>query len=306
MPRFKQFLLALCFISALCFWTACEKEVHINLSNGATQLVVNGQIETSLPPYVVLTHSIGFFSKVDLKTLENSFIHDADVRVSDGSREFKLREYAFDSTSGNTTAHFFLYSTDVNDPKAADFLGVPGRIYRLTIISEGKTYTSYAKIPVPQPIDSMVAVAPDSPPSKAPTARQLLVYYSDPDTPGNAVRYFTRRNSEPFYPGPNSVFDDAVINGSKNGKYPILIGTSGPDLDLNDSSGFIFPGDTVTLKWAAIDRGVYNFYVAFEYAINTVGNPFSSPINVPSNVNNGALGVWAAYGATYTTIVVPK
>lgn len=306
MSRFRHLYIALCTLSVLFFCASCEKEVHLNLNSGNTQLVVNGQIETALPPYVVLTRSIGFFSKVDLKTLEASFIHDADVRVWDGTREFRLREYEFDSSSGNTSAHFFVYSTDIDDPASLDFLGEPGKTYRLTITSEGKTYTSYSKIPFPQPIDSMVAVAPDSPPAKAPTALQLIVYYSDPDTLGNAVRYFTKRNSETFFPGPSSVLDDAIVNGSKNGKYPLQVGTSGQDIDFSDSTGYIFPGDTVTLKWAAIDRGVYNFFVAYEYAIGTVGNPFSSPINVPSNVNNGALGVWIGYGSTYTTIIVPK
>lgn len=288
------------------FFSSCEKEVHISLPAGNTSLVVNGQIETGLPPYVVLTRSIGYFSKVDLKTLEGSFIHDAVVTVSDGARTFRLREYPFDSTSGSSTVHFYLYSTDIDDPDAINFFGEPGKTYQLNIEWEGKTYTSFTKIPVTQPVDSIVAVPPDSKPAKAPTALQLIVYYSDPDTPGNAVRYFTRRNREPFYPGPNSVFDDAVINGSKNGKYPIQVGSSGTDIDFTDSTGYVFPGDTVTLKWAGIDRGVYNFFVAYEYAVGTIGNPFASPINVPSNVNNGALGIWAGYGATYTTLIIPK
>lgn len=306
MRRYRQSLLLLFTFAVSGIFSSCEKEVHINLSSGNSSLVVNGQIETGLPPYVVLTRSIGYFSKVDLKTLEGSFVHGAEVTVSDGSREFRLREYPFDSTSGGSRVRFFLYSTDIDDPDAINFFGEPGKEYTLTITAEGKTYSAYTKIPVPQPLDSLAVVAPSSPPSKAPTALQLLAYYSDPDTPGNAVRYFTRRNNEPFYPGPGSIFDDAVINGSKNGKYPVQIGTAGTDIDFSDSTGFVFPGDTITLKWAAIDRGVYNFFVAYEYAVGTIGNPFASPINVPSNVNNGALGIWAGYGSTYSTIVIPK
>jgi hypothetical protein len=77
-------------------------------------------------------------------------------------------------------------------------------------------------------------------------------------------------------------------------------------VDFSDSTGYVFRGDTVTLKWSAIDRGVFNFYQTFEYAVGTVGNPFSSPINVQTNISGGALGIWAGYGSTYTTIVVPK
>ena len=277
------------------------------MSSGPTQLVVNGQIELGLPPFVALTRSIGFFSKVDLQTLQNSFVHDAVVRVSNGSKEVTLHEYKFDSTSRGTTASLYVYSIDITEPASQDFLGEANRSYTLTITTpDGVTYTSTTKIPNPKPVDSIVAVTPREKPQKAPTAMQLIVYYSDPDTPGNAVRYFTRRNSEPFYPGPNSVFDDQIVNGTRNAQYPLQAGSARNNIDFSDSTGYIFRGDTVTLKWAAIDRGVFNFYTTYEYAIGTVGNPFASPINVQSNVSNGALGIWAGYGSTYTTIVIPK
>lgn len=305
MSRRLQILL-LITITGLSLLSACEKEVKINLTNGATQLVVNGQIETGLPPFVVLTRSIGYFSKVDLTTLQNSFIHDAVVTVNDGTKEVTLKEISFDTSSGGTSGRFYFYTVDPADPDALSFSGTPGKSYRLSITSEGRNYTSTTKIPVPQPIDSLVALAPKTVPAKAPTAMQLMVYYSDPDTQGNAVRYFTRRNSEPFYPGPTSVFDDMIVNGTDNGQFPLQAGSSRSSLDFSDSTGFVFKGDTVTLKWAAIDRGVFNFYSTFEYAIGTVGNPFASPINVQTNISGGALGIWAGYGSTYTTIVVPE
>src|SRR4051794_30683015 len=109
--------------------SSCEKEVNIQLSDGASQLVVNGQIEIDNPPFVVLTHSIGYFSKVDLKTLQNSFIHDARVTINDGSREVTLKEYKYDSSSGNQTAQFYFYTIDVNDPASFNFYGQAGRSY---------------------------------------------------------------------------------------------------------------------------------------------------------------------------------
>ena len=300
--RRLSFYTVLCIICCAML-TSCEKEVNINLSSGETQIVVNGQIETGLAPRVVLTRSIGYFSRVDLKTLQNSFVHDAVITVSDGTRTITLREYSKDTAQ---VAIFYVYTIDSADAGSFSFLGEQGKSYTLTIESGGKRYVSTAKIPVPKPVDSVVAMTPRAVPSKAPTAMQLVVYYSDPDTPGNAVRYFTQRNHEPFYPGPNSVFDDAVINGSQNSQYPLQAGSPRSNLDFSDSTGYIFKGDTVTLKWAAIDRGVFNFYSTLEYSVGTVGNPFSSPINVQSNVSNGALGIWAAYGSTYKTIVVPK
>ncbi len=284
---------------------SCEKEVNVNLTSGEPQLVVNGQIELGQPPFIVLTRSIGYFTKVDLQTLQNSFIHDAVIKVSDGSREVTLREYNFDSSSGGTAGRFYFYTLDVSDPASLSFSGEADKSYHLHIESEGRTYTSTTKIPNPKGVDSVVAEPLKQAPANAPTAMQLVVYYTDPDTPGNAVRYFTKRNNEPYYPGFSSVFDDAIVNGARDSRYPLLAGSPRGE-GFTDSTGFIFRGDTVTLKWAAIDRGVFNFYQTFEYAVGTVGNPFASPINVLTNIAGGGLGIWAGYGSTYTTIIVPK
>lgn len=299
----RYFLFLILVLAAIAILSSCEKEVKINLTTGETQLVVNGQIEIGQPPFVVLTKSIGYFAKVDLTTLQNSFIHGANVSVSNGTRSIKLREYSID-TAG--TAKFYVYTVDTADPSAFSFVGESEKFYTLSIESEGKKYTSTTKIPAPRNIDSMTAIAPREPSAKAPTAMQLMVYYSDPDTPGNAVRYFTRRNSEPYYPGLNSVFDDQVVNGTKNAKFPLSAGSARGSADFSDSTGYVFKGDTVTLRWASIDQSVFTFYSTFEYSIGTVGNPFASPINVKSNVSNGALGIWAGYGSSYYTIVIPK
>ena len=86
---------------------SCQKEVHINLGTSPTQLVVEGQIETGQPPYVILTSTLSFFSNVDLSSLEKSFIHGANVQVSDGSKTITLKEYTIDTGSSNK---FYIYS----------------------------------------------------------------------------------------------------------------------------------------------------------------------------------------------------
>lgn len=290
----------------LIIFASCEKEVKINLSSSAAQLVVNGQIELDQPPFLVLTKSIGYFAKVDIATLQSSFVHDAVVKVSDGSQSITLREYSFDSTSGNQNGKFFFWTIDVDDPQSLQFRGEADKFYTLEITSEGKTYRSTTKIPNVKPPDSLVARAPRAQPPNAPTAMQLSVIYSDPDTPGNALRFFTKRNSDPFYPAYGSVVDDQVFNGAVGAEYPISAGGLRTAGSFNDSTGYVFRGDTVTLRWCAIDRASYNFFSTYEFSIGTIGNPFSSPINVRSNIDNGALGIWVGYGAYYTTIVVPQ
>ena len=33
------------------------------------------------------------------------------------------------------------------------------------------------------------------------------------------------------------------------------------------------------------------------------GNPFAAPINIPSNITGGALGLWAGYSPTLDTLI---
>lgn len=285
---------------------SCEKEVHINLSNGKPQLVVQGAIETGLPPYVVLTKSIGYSPTVDLSTLENNYVHDAVVKVTDGSQTITLKEYIIDSTVDATHYKFYVYTTDSSDPAAFYFTGKTDHYYTLSISSEGKDYSAVTKIPYPKQLDSLWAEKPDSNTAqKVPLARIVWFKYTDPDTMGNCFRYFTQTGNGPYYPWVNSVFNDEIINGTTI-TYRMNIGydhSKNPNLD---SVGKAYVGDTITIKWCAIDKGVYNFYNTLEYSTGTVGSPFVSPINVKTNITGGALGIWAGYGSTFKTIIIPQ
>lgn len=279
---------------------SCEKEVKINLKTGDPSLVVEGAIENNLPPYVFLTKSIGYFATINLNTLQNSFVHDAKVTVSDGVNVAELKEYALDTGSSGNKLYFYTIDTS-----KGFFIGQVGKIYKLTIETGGKVYESYTKIPEPTNIDSIKTVQPDPPfdKEKNPIARQIRIYFKEPDTAGNYVRYFTKRNSEPYYPGLNSVYPDEIINGIYF-ETTLSLGAPRSAEFKRDSTGVAYPGDTVTLKWSAIDKATYTFWSTYEYSLGTLGNPFSTPIQVKSNVSNGALGIWAGYGSVYKTLVI--
>lgn len=282
---------------------SCEKEVHIKLNSGDPQLVVDGQIETNGYPLIVLTKSVGYFSTIDLTTLQNSFVHDAVITISDGSKSVQLREYTID-TGSVSGVKFSFYTIDSSDASAFLFKGEPEKYYSLKIESEGKTYTSVAKIPEVNGVDSIWFRKPDD--VKIEDAVLMYARYNDPDTLGNYVRYFTKRNREYFLTSFNSTFDDQIVNGTTIDSLTLPAGYDKSKEPNQDSIGFFFVGDTVTLKWCAIDKGTYTFYSTFEYATGSVGNPFSSPINVTSNIQGGALGVWAAYGVQLTTKIVKQ
>ncbi len=304
-PGFRLFRSLIACAAAICctmFLFSCEKEVHLNLNTGEQKLVVDGFIENDQPPLVILTKSIGYLSTIDLSTLENAFVHGAVVKVSDGSRTITLREYAIDT--GKTFNKFSFYTIDTADASSFSFVGVIEKQYTLSIDYNGKNYSATTKIPNVRPLDSVWFR--NSQKQNVPTATRMYVKFTDPDTLGNNIRYFTRRNSNPFFTGPQSVYDDQIINGLTIDSLAVFAGYDKASVPDIDSIGNFYEGDTVTLRWCAIDRKAYEFYNTFEYATGTVGNPFASPVNVISNIQGGALGVWVGYGAYYVTRVIPK
>lgn len=284
-------------------FTSCEKEVKFNLQNEGNKVVVEGAIETGLPPVVRLSHSIGFFSKVDLQTLADAYVHNADISVSDGQQAVQLKEYTF-SDNGFTTC---FYSIDTANPQALTFLGIPGKTYELSIKYEGKTYTSSTSIPFPKPLDSLwyEIPAPEDMPEDYPDSRVLYAQYTDPDTPGNRVRYFVKRNSEAFLPPFYSTENDELVNGNTV-RLSLNSGFNKMDSIDRETFGYFYKGDTVVIKWCAIDKAVYDFWHTLEFSYGASGNPFASPVEIMTNIKGGALGVWAGYGSTFDTLVITQ
>ena len=106
----------------------------------------------------------------------------------------------------------YYYSIDSASLSTA-FTGSFNTAYTLRILSEGEEYLGSVRIPA-------LATFPDSvyfkqaPFTDDTTKRVMMVKAHDPVGLGNYVRYFTRKNSEPFYPGENSVYSDEVIDGT--------------------------------------------------------------------------------------------
>ena len=61
--------------------------------------------------------------------------------------------------------------------------------------------------------------------------------------------------------------------------------------------------NTVSTIYGDIDSKTYDFFYTLE---NDGGDsPFSSPVRIKTNINNG-LGIWGGYATNYYTIVVPQ
>lgn len=277
----------------------CEKAVEFKLNDVQPKLVVEATIENGRPPMVFLSKSVGYFSNIDLDQVMNSFVHNAEVYISNGTKTQKLKEFNYSVGAGY---YFYYYSSDPSTP-AVNFLGELNRHYTMRIVSDGKEYTAETTIPkITRRIDSFYwkPAQPGNPPEKV----MVMLKAYDPPGFGDYVRYFTQRNSEPEYPGLNSVYDDQVIDGSQ---YEVQV-ERGVDRSKGVSDGFSYfdKGDTVTLRLSNIDKATYDFWRTMEFTYASVGNPFSSPTKVISNVSGGALGYFGGYASQYRSIIIPK
>lgn len=294
----RRHLLFGCSVALLTALTACEKDINFDLNNAGEVMVVDGTIENGEAPIIILTRSLDFFSTVNPQQLLNSFVRDAEVDISNGTVTHRLREYRIPFGGGQ----IIFYTNDTANLSTA-FVGQFNTRYQLTVRSEGKTYQATTTIPaLTKRVDSLWWKPA---PFQTDTTKVVtMITVTDPPGLGNYIRYFTKRNSEPFLPGENSVFDDQVID---NTTYTVQVD---PGIDRNNpvpfDSSYFRRGDTISIKLSNIDRNTYRFWSTWEFAYQSIGNPFAQPNKVIGNISNGALGAFCGYASDVRTIIIPR
>lgn len=286
--------------SLLILLSGCEKNINLELNQVEPKIVVEATIENGEAPVVVLTKSVAYFSKITPAQLTNNFVHGADIQISNGIKTHTLKEYTVPLFNGYTFSYYSIDSTNLSTA----FLGQLQTAYTLTIATEGNTYTSKTTIPSYHKVLDSIWYKPILTDT---SGKQVLVYVRAKDTPGygDYVRYWTKRNREAFLPGFTSVYDDLVIDGTT---YNLAV-EPGVDRNAGDNGYNVRSfkkGDTVTLKLSGIDKATYDFWRTMEYTYASIGNPFSSPTKVLSNISGDALGYFGGYASQYRTIIIPQ
>jgi hypothetical protein len=280
-------------------WCSCEKPIDLVPDARNPLLVVDGSIESGAPPVVFLTRSLGFFNRLSADMLAESFVRDAHVQVSDGVRTVTLRQYNIPIEG----AAAVVYTVDTTNP-ASIMLGRLGQTYTLRIEHEGRVYEATTSVLAPgRRLDSIWwQPAPQNPDTNRVVAFARL---TDPPGRGDYIRYFTARNDSAFVPGLNSVIDDAFVDGLT---FNIQVFRGEPRNRTFDREefGYFRRGDRVQIKLTNIDRATYDFWRTWEQNQSNVGNPFGVPIRVLGNISNGALGLWAGYGAQVLEMQIPR
>lgn len=312
MRKLKIIASFLFLTGSVLFFSSCEKDITVDLPHSENKPVVEGYIETGQFPYLVLTNNFSFFDKnASFNGFSDLLIHDADVKVFVGEKAYPMEEYCLSTLPAAFRPLIKEYLGIELDSLPANFdyciylntelRGEVGKRYRLEVHTDSSFLEASTVLPPVPPIDSLWAI-PDT--SRGENLYWLWCRFREPDTLGNFYRYFTKRNSEPFYPNYfRSVIDDQFANGQL---FTFILERGYPrnsNIDFN-TYGLFEAGDTVVVKIAMIDYDHFRFWETIEDQWRS-GGPYATPTYVKSNIQGG-LGIWGGYSPTYDTIIIPK
>ncbi len=244
-------------------FTSCDEVIDIDVPDNTEKIVVEGQITTEVDSsYVRLTKSLGYFDNTNATPL----VTDAVVDVN-GISFNHIGNGVYKASSG--------------------YVGTIGSIYNLKITHQGKTYTSSSTLEPMFEIDTVVSYF--KPASGFIEEGYAVAYLAKDNRARTKYTYFRFgfTNTEDTE-GKDSLFDVRILFDNRNSIINEPFVFELPFLRLQ-------PNDTALLIFRSIDEPVNRYYQALSNRGNA-GGPFSTPpANLPTNINGGALGLFAAY-----------
>jgi len=294
---------------------SCTKEVKIDIPGYEEQLVIDGSIETGKKPLVLLSKTANIYAATNIEAYLNSFVEGATVTVSDGTTSITLDLVYTDQLPqndleaiGELLGFSKLLLANVHMPVYYGFnssmIGTVGGKYTLNVALDGKTYTSSTTILPPTQLVNLFWK-----PEGIYTDRGFS-WAKLSDTPGSydAYKWQVKRlnskyNDDHFFEPFNPYYDDTFFDGKTfefSYENPM---TCGDDSQPEDYRCYYVLGDTVVVKYSKLDKSVYEFMEKKYNQIYSAGNPFATPLNIPTNITGGALGIWAGYSPIYDTLI---
>ena len=301
------------FFMIILFFTACEEQIFPVNDGSPPLLVVEGVIEGGempTPALVLLTRSLRFSSDGRKLSINDLFVHDAVITVSDGTRSVSLVEICWDDleedqqklvaenfgTRYDTIGINLCVYVDVNQ----EMLGEIGKTYTLSILADDQELSAVTTIPPHVPIDSFYFQNRSG--DNSLEYFDLIAKISDEPNRPDFYRFFTSTNGSFFDAPLTSVGDDLIFDGQEF-QFPLSEGESwtNPPPEPSDY-GFFYVGDSIDVKWCNLDETHFNFWSTLEFNFFNQG-PFGSYTRIDSNVKGG-LGVWGGYSVSYYSGVV--
>ena len=276
----------LILIAALILATACTEKIDIELDSTYARMVVEGAVTSdSLNHYILLSITSNYFSN-----RPSPKVQDAVVELSFGNETMQLIE--------NNT--------------------IPGR-YETPYAFRGTIGTTYdldiSQLDVDQDGQEEIYHSSSTMPGGAELEKIEVKYYSTPVASGYTVFMYLYHTAEIREWFGFKLIKNGILLSSTLEQYSVLsdeIFDSGyfPGFPVgflsdDESDEVVYPGDTITFELNCIEQSYYNF--VSEAQLEIAGNfPLFSgpPSNVVSNIDNGAMGTFAAYSIQRYSVIM--
>ncbi len=280
--RYIKSIILFFLLSILVF--SCTEKIDIKLDDSYTRLIVDGSIttDTMVQTVILRTTSSYYYNE------PTPMVSGAQVSISDGTRTFNLKE---DSAG--------YYRTE------ASVYGIAGHTYTLNVklakaIAGHTDYTAISKL---NPIVSLDSVSLLFHPDWSKNGIwEVKCYVQEPPTI-DFYRFLILKNRLLLTDTINEWFvtDDKFFNGNYTN------GATVAYLQQGSARDGLSPGDTVTVEVNSIGKDYFNFITEAQTELRGSNPLFSGPsANVKGNINNGAVGFFAAYSITRSYTLAPE
>ena len=259
------------------------------LGDGQSQMVVEGWIEDGEFPVVILTRTLPVSTDfVSMDHLGDYIVKWAKVTVSDGQDSVVL--------TGKYDDRYFppyIYTTGRMRGKA-------GSTYRLTV--EEDDVVAMAVTTIPQQAPQVAFKVEQRSPSDS--LYQITACLTDPADSRDYYQIFSRVGRRTLQYSAAYLGSLSDVTLAAYSEIPVYRGKS--LTDSLDYTPYFEPGDSVSVKFAAIDEQSFFFWSDFTKNISLSSNLFLAPsTNISSNVS-GALGCWYGMNAVEQRFVIAK
>ena len=295
----KGFYFFIAFVGLILF-SSCEETFIPDTIDAEQAYIVEGYVissERNIPPYVILTKSIPFFSEIGQETLNSIFVKNAIVTIDDGAQTTTLTQVCLQDlpedikpmvTSGlgldSINPNFdFCFYIDLLRQVDVHELGS----YQLHISVDGKEISAQTSIPSYIGLDSLWMQ--ETPGDPIDTLRQLYCRIDDPAGIPNFYQYKNGYKNEPITSPFVSSIADFLFDG-KAFKFPMDRAVKDFKKEDSDTFAYFRTGDSIQVEWSCIDNVQYEFWNTLELDRIQQG-PFSSYVKAKTNIIGG-LGVF--------------
>ena len=305
-----SFIQKIAFLSLLIMGlNSCSKEVKIDIPGFDEQIVIDGSIETGTPAIIFLSNSKDIYAPTDINSYLSGFISGATVTVSNGTITDTLTEICTDNLPAgfeSIAAAFFglpieqLVNLHLCAYVSTGIVGEVGKTYALKVLYNNKTYTSSTKIENPTALDNLFWREQANLPGYGFSWAKI----TDSPVMGDAYRWEVKNLGDLFYSKPFQPFTDDRFYNGKTFEFSVENPMSFKDQTIeNQYKGYYKLGDTIVVKFSKLGKKEYQFFEKKYNQIYSGGNPFATPTNIPTNIEGGALGIWAGFSPWYDTLI---